>query len=80
MTGTITSLYDVGAVFGAILAAVTSEPLGRKRTLLLGAGVLAVGTIIMGTSFERIQFMVSRVITGMGIGKATLRTIHDLLC
>lgn len=71
MLGTITSLYDVGAVFGAIASAFCGEPLGRKNTLLLGTAILSVGTIIMGTSFERIQFMVARVITGMGIGFIT---------
>lgn len=71
MLGTITSLYDVGAVFGAIFAAFCGELLGRKRTLILGAVILSVGTIIMGASFERIQFMVARVITGMGIGFIT---------
>lgn len=70
MQGTITSLYDVGAVFGALAAAFAAEPLGRKKTLCLGAAVLAIGTIIMGTSFERIQFMVARVITGIGIGQS----------
>lgn len=68
MQGTITSLYDVGAVFGAVAAAFCAEPLGRKRTLMVGSTVLAIGTIIMGASFERIQFMVARVITGLGIG------------
>lgn len=71
MQGTITSLYDVGAVFGALGAAFAAEPLGRKRTLCFGAIVLAIGTIIMGTSMERIQFMVARVITGIGIGFIT---------
>lgn len=68
MLGTITSLYDVGAIFGAIAAAFCAEPLGRKRTLLLGTSILSIGTIIMGSSFDRVQFMVSRVITGLGIG------------
>lgn len=71
MVGTITALYDVGAVFGAIAAAFTAEPLGRKRTLILGAFILLVGGVIMGSSFERIQFMVARVITGVGIGYIT---------
>lgn len=71
MTGTITSLYDVGAILGALFAAFCAEPLGRKRTLLSGAFVLSIGTILMGTSFERIQFMVARIITGMGIGIIT---------
>jgi len=79
MQGTITALYDVGAVFGALGAAVAAEPLGRKRTLCLGAFVLAIGTIIMGTSYERIQFMVSRVITGIGIGTHGPVLLHETL-
>jgi MFS family permease len=71
MTGTITALYDVGAFLGAIGAAFTAEPLGRKRTLLLGAAIVLVGAIIMGSAFERIQFMVARIITGVGIGFIT---------
>ncbi|KAA8568918.1 hypothetical protein EYC84_007895 [Monilinia fructicola] len=71
MIGTITALYDVGAVFGAIAAAFTTEYLGRKRTLLLGTLIVMVGGIVMGTSYERIQFMSARVITGIGIGYVT---------
>ena len=71
MVGTITALYDVGAVVGAIMAAFTAEPLGRKRTLLVGTAILAIGTILMGSCYERIQMMVARVVTGMGIGYIT---------
>lgn len=71
MIGTITALYDVGAFLGAIAAAFTAEPLGRKRTLLLGATIVLIGAIIMGVSYERIQFMIARVITGVGIGYIT---------
>lgn len=71
MVGTITALYDVGAVFGAIFAAFTAEPLGRKRTFLLGTAILIVGTILMGSSYERVQFMVARILTGIGIGYIT---------
>ena len=66
MTGTITALYDVGAVFGAITAALTVERLGRKRGLLVGAGLIIVGSALMGGSVERIQMMVGRIITGLG--------------
>jgi MFS family permease len=71
MVGTITALYDVGAVFGAIAAAFTADRLGRKHTLLLGAAIVIVGAVIMGSAFERIQFMFARVITGIGIGYIT---------
>jgi MFS family permease len=71
MVGTMTALYDVGAVFGAIGAAFTGEQLGRKRTLLLGTTILMIGTILMASSYGRVQFMVSRVCTGIGIGYIT---------
>ncbi|KZT67898.1 hypothetical protein DAEQUDRAFT_672534 [Daedalea quercina L-15889] len=71
MMSTITALYDVGAVIGGIAAACTTEPLGRKRTLILGSTILLVGVILMGTSYERIQMMFARVITGIGIGYIT---------
>ena len=68
MLGTINSIYDVGAVFGAIGAAFISENLGRKRMLMVGTAVVAIGGILMGSAFGRPQFMVGRVITGVGIG------------
>ena len=71
MVGTITALYDVGAFLGAISAAFTAELLGRKRSLLLGAAIVVVGAVLMGVSYERIQFMVARIITGVGIGYIT---------
>lgn len=71
MIGTITALYDVGAVVGAVSAAFTAEPLGRKRTLQLGCWILIVGTILMGSCYERVQMTVARIITGIGIGYIT---------
>ncbi|KAF8436605.1 major facilitator superfamily domain-containing protein [Boletus edulis BED1] len=71
MIGTITSLYDIGAALGAIAAASSSERLGRKQTLIFGAIILIIGSVLMGSAFERIQMMVARVITGIGIGYIT---------
>ena len=71
MVGTLTSLYDVGAVFGALGAAFIAETLGRKRSLLFGTVVLMIGTILMGSAYGRAQFMVARIITGLGIGYIT---------
>jgi len=74
MVGTITALYDIGAFFGAVCAAFTAEGLGRKRTLLLGAAIVIVGAVLMGSVVERIQFMVARIVTGVGIGYVTSMT------
>lgn len=71
MIGTITALYDVGAVVGAIAAAFTAEPMGRKRTLIFGSVILLLGAVLMSASYERVQFMVARVVTGIGIGYIT---------
>ena len=71
MVGTITALYDVGAVVGAIGVAFTAEYLGRERTLPFGTEVLILGTVLMGSAYERIQFMVARILTGIGIGYIT---------
>ncbi|KAI0942746.1 hypothetical protein AcW1_003295 [Taiwanofungus camphoratus] len=71
MLATITALYDVGAAFGAIFAASSAEQLGRKRTLMLGSIILIIGTVLMGTSFGRVQMMIARIVTGIGIGYIT---------
>lgn len=66
MVGTIVALYDVGAVFGAIGAAMTAERLGRKRALVFGTVLLIIGSVLMGSCYERIQMMFGRVFTGLG--------------
>lgn len=66
MTSTITALYDVGAVFGALLAALTAEQLGRKRALMFGSVLLIIGCVLMGAAMERIMMMFGRVFTGLG--------------
>ncbi|KZT05688.1 general substrate transporter [Laetiporus sulphureus 93-53] len=71
MVSTITALYDVGAFFGAIVAAFTAEPLGRKRTLITGATIVLIGAILMGSCVERIQMMVARIVAGFGVGYIT---------
>ncbi|KAJ5889767.1 hypothetical protein N7504_010577 [Penicillium tannophilum] len=71
MTGTITALYDVGAVFGAIIAALTVERMGRKGGLMVGAALIILGSALMGSCVERVQMIVGRIITGLGIGFLT---------
>jgi MFS family permease len=66
MVSTITALYDVGAVFGAVFAAILAERLGRKRMLILGSVLVIIGAILMGSCYERVQMMVGRIMTGIG--------------
>ena len=71
VVGTLTALYDVGAVIGAIVAAFTAERIGRKHALVVGTIMLMIGTILMGSAYGRAQFMVARIFTGIGIGYIT---------
>lgn len=67
MVGTITALYDVGAVFGAILVAITAERLGRKCALIAGSVLLIIGCALMEAAIERIMMMFGSIFTGLGI-------------
>lgn len=66
IVGTITAIYDVGAVFGALLAAATAERLGRKRGLLFGCSLLIIGCVLMGACVEMGMMIVGRIFTGLG--------------
>lgn len=76
MTGTINAIYDIGGVFGAIGAALCVERLGRKRGLLIGAALIVVGAILMGCCVERIQFIVGRIVTGLGMSNYQADLLH----
>jgi len=61
---TVTAIYDVGCFFGAVFAFTIGERLGRKKAILLGTTIMAVGTILQATSFSLEQMFVGRIILG----------------
>lgn len=81
--GTVTSVYEVGCFFGAMFAYFAGERLGRRRMMLLGALVMIIGTVVTVSAFGPgdtsgrgstggfAQFMIGRVITGLGNGANT---------
>ncbi|KAK4689669.1 hypothetical protein P7C73_g435, partial [Tremellales sp. Uapishka_1] len=81
--GTVTSCYEVGCFFGAMVAYFIGERMGRRRMMLSGAVVMIIGTIIQVTAFGPgdlsgrgnvggfVQFIIGRVITGVGNGANT---------
>ncbi|KAJ5397008.1 hypothetical protein N7509_005121 [Penicillium cosmopolitanum] len=68
---TVTAIYDVGCFLGAILAFTIGEGLGRKKTVLAGTTIMAVGAILQATSFSLEQMFVGRIISGIGNGVNT---------
>lgn len=64
-----------GCLFGAIFALLFGDRLGRRRMVMTGASIMIIGVIIQVTSFPGhiplLQFIVGRVITGIGNGMNT---------
>ncbi|KAJ5244760.1 hypothetical protein N7489_004856 [Penicillium chrysogenum] len=75
MQATVTAVYEVGCLFGAIFALIFGERLGRRWMVIIGAIVMIIGVIIQVTAMPHeiplLQFIFGRVITGIGNGMNT---------
>lgn len=73
--GAVVSCYEIGCFFGALFALFRGEKLGRKPIMIIGASIIIIGTIISVTTFRDSwglgQFVIGRVITGIGNGMNT---------
>ncbi|KAJ6181322.1 hypothetical protein N7519_011783 [Penicillium mononematosum] len=65
---TVTAIYDIGCFFGALVAFTIGERLGRKKAILLGTTIMAVGAILQTSSFSLAQMFVGRIVLGVGNG------------
>lgn len=61
---TVAAIYDIGCFFGAILAFTVGQRLGRKKSILLGTVIMAVGTILQASSYSLPQMFVGRIVLG----------------
>lgn len=66
--GLLVSIMEVGAFFGSIVTAIWGEKLGRRRSIAIGTTISLVGTLLQATSYYRSQFIVARIVTGIGLG------------
>ncbi|KAL1852836.1 hypothetical protein Daus18300_011999 [Diaporthe australafricana] len=71
MQGTITSLYNVGCFFGAVSGSFIGSVLGRKKSVVLGTTVLAIGAILQISAFSVPHMIVGRLVAGLGNGLNT---------
>ncbi|KAK4864574.1 hypothetical protein LT330_009569 [Penicillium expansum] len=65
---TVAAIYDIGCFFGAILAFTLGERLGRKKAILLGTVIIAVGTVLQASSYSLHQIFIGRIVLGLGNG------------
>ncbi|KAJ5219608.1 hypothetical protein N7468_008812 [Penicillium chermesinum] len=75
LQATVTAVYEVGCLFGAMFALFTGDRLGRRKMVIAGAAVMIIGVVIQVTAVEDAtplaQFIVGRVVTGVGNGMNT---------
>lgn len=71
LQGTVTAIYEIGCFFGAIATFFVGEKLGRRRCILLGMTVLAIGAVLQASSYTVAQLIVGRIVTGAGNGMTT---------
>ena len=73
--GAVTACYELGCFFGAIFALIRGEKIGRRPLIIVGSFIIIIGTVISCTAFRPHwplgQFVVGRVITGIGNGMNT---------
>ncbi|KAH6647678.1 general substrate transporter [Truncatella angustata] len=80
MQGTVTAIYEIGCLMGAMFMLSCGDLLGRRKGIILGAFIMILGVIIQVTSWRGYtplaQFIVGRVVTGVGngINTATIPT------
>ncbi|KAH7413950.1 general substrate transporter [Phaeosphaeria sp. MPI-PUGE-AT-0046c] len=68
LISTVTAIYDIGCFFGAISVIALGDPLGRKKTILLGTTIMSIGAIIQIASYNVPEMIVGRIIAGIGNG------------
>lgn len=75
MQGLITAIYEIGCLIGAMFVLWTGDLLGRRKNIMVGAFIMALGVIIQVTcqagSNPFAQLFVGRVVMGIGNGMNT---------
>ncbi|KAL8770847.1 MAG: hypothetical protein Q9209_003498 [Squamulea sp. 1 TL-2023] len=72
LEGIIAAIYDMGCFVGAIVAFLTADRWGRKGSIAWGSWIMVVGTILQTSATEKIQMIISRIVTGIGNGINTV--------
>ncbi len=71
MQGFITSIYELGCMVGCLGSFLFSERYGRRAPIFVGTILIIVGAVIQTASYGQAQFMVGRVVSGLGTGLNT---------
>ncbi|WWD22915.1 hypothetical protein CI109_107410 [Kwoniella shandongensis] len=68
LLGTIVAIYEIGCFVGSLITAVVGEPLGRRKSIGLGAILMLGGAAGQAASSTRGAIIGTRVLSGIGMG------------
>ncbi|GAO47581.1 putative hexose carrier protein [Saitoella complicata NRRL Y-17804] len=71
LLGFMVSSYDIGCLLGAVLSFFIGDHLGRRMMIVAGGIWVLVGAVLQASSFSMAQFLVGRIIGGVGMGHMT---------
>lgn len=69
--GIAVAAYNLGCFVGAVTTIFISNPLGRRRMIILGTSIMVIGAILQTSATTLPHFIIGRVITGLGNGGNT---------
>ncbi|KAI1125089.1 general substrate transporter [Nemania abortiva] len=70
--GAVIASFQIGALFGALSCLFFGDRLGRRRAILLAAIITIIGQVLQVASFNLVQFVIGRVILGIGVGQISV--------
>src|SRR6478735_11326572 len=68
----VSSLLFPGAAFGALFGGRVADRIGRKRSLLVCAGLFLVGALGCATAPDVVIMVTARIVLGLGVGAAAV--------
>ena len=66
------AIYEIGGMFGALASLFLGDRLGRLRMIWCGHAIIILGAILQSSAYGLPQFIVARIVTGLGTGVNTV--------
>lgn len=70
--GAVIASFQIGALIGALSCLFLGDTLGRRKTIFLAAILTIIGEVLQVSAYNVIQFVVGRVILGIGVGEISV--------
>ncbi|PWY70621.1 MFS sugar transporter [Aspergillus eucalypticola CBS 122712] len=71
LQGTVTAIYEIGCFFGAIIALLIGERIGRRWCIIAGCIILSIGAALQCSAYSIPHLIVGRIVAGVGNGLNT---------